>query len=960
MRILLFLLVAFLQVFGIPAFTNSNDYDALKSVADKWGNEPPNWVGKDPCGSNWEGISCTNDRVTSITLASINLSGKLSPDIGKLSELRILDLSYNKDIVGSLPSSIGKLTSLTAIILVGCGFSGPIPPSIGSLQNLVYLSLNSNNFTKEIPPSLGQLSNLDWLDLADNELTGNIPVSRGSRPGLDMLLRTKHFHFGKNQLSGGIPSQLFSSKMQLTHLLLENNQLTGSIPSSLGLVQSLTVVRLDKNDLSGPVPENLNNLTSIQELYLANNKLIGPIPDLTGMYSINYVDLSHNPFDATDVPPWFSSLPSLTSLMMESTNVEGEIPVSLFRLSQLQTVVLKNNKINGTLDIGSSNTTQLQLIDLQNNFIVKFDQQAGYSVGKIILAGNPVCMTGGSTQNYCTIPILQPKYSTPPKKCTPFPCDQEIKVASPTCKCAIPLSGNLIFRAPSFSNLENSSVYESLEQKLTESFKLNRQPVDSVSLSSPTKDPDDYLVLNLHVFPSGQEFFNRTGTSGISFMLSNQTFKPPDEFGPFFYIGEKYPLFIVVLSPNKSLSTSVIIGAAAGGSVLILLLAVAGAYTFHQKRRAAKKSNPFASWDPNSDSGGVPQLKEVKSFSFEEIKKCTNNFSETNGVGSGGYGKVYRGTLPDGQVVAIKRAQLGSMQGRLEFKTEIELLSRVHHKNVVSLVGFCFDKGEQMLVYEYIINGTLTDSLTGKRGIKLDWMRRLKIAVGAARGVQYLHDLANPPIIHRDIKSNNILLDESLNAKVADFGLSKPMDEAAGRSYVITQVKGTVGYLDPEYYMTQQLTEKSDVYSFGVLLFEILTSRTPIVKGKYILREVRVAMDKSKKLYNLEPILDPIVASNMLPGSVERFVDVALRCVQETGANRPTMSEVVKEIESIMEMEGLNLSTEESASTSDSFQGANKGSAHPYQKLTSQTHASNYSSTMTHASNYSPTMLQGR
>nr|XP_016434361.1 PREDICTED: probable leucine-rich repeat receptor-like protein kinase At5g49770 [Nicotiana tabacum] len=151
----------------------------------------------------------------------------------------------------------------------------------------------------------------------------------------------------------------------------------------------------------------------------------------------------------------------------------------------------------------------------------------------------------------------------------------------------------------------------------------------------------------------------------------------------------------------------------------------------------------------------------------------TNNFSETNDIGSGGYGKVYRGTLPNGHLVAVKRALQGSMQGALEFKTEIELLSRVHHKNVVGLVGFCFDQAEQMLVYEYIPSGTLKDGLSGKTGIRLDWMRRLKIALGAARGLQYLHDLVNPPIIHRDIKSNNILLDERLNAKVADFGLSK-------------------------------------------------------------------------------------------------------------------------------------------------------------------------------------------
>ncbi|KAL0335340.1 UNVERIFIED_CONTAM: putative leucine-rich repeat receptor-like protein kinase [Sesamum radiatum] len=732
-RIHLSLLVVFVQVSVIAAWTDPNDFAVIQSLKDTWDNVPPNWSGADPCGNGWSSISCVNNRVVSITLVNVNLTGQLPSDVAKLADLQIL-------------------------ILVGCGFSGQIPPSIGSLQQLVFLSLNSNKF-------IGGY---------------HLPL-----------------------LSGDIPPKLFSSKLTLIHLLLENNQLAGSIPNTLGLVQSLEEL------FKWTVPQNLNNLTSVQELFLANNMLTGPLPNLTGMNSLNYVDLSNNSFDATDIPPWFSSLQSLTSLIMENTQIQGQLPVTLFSLSQLQTVALKNNQINGTLDIGSS----------------------------------PALMF---------------------------------------------------------------------------TFRSHSEPVDSVSLSNPTKNLDDYLSMTLQIFPSGQDYFNHTGISEIGFMLSNQTFKPPAEFGPFFFIGNSYPyLSGGTVGSNKSSNTGIIIGAAAGGTVLVLLLLLAGFYAFRQKKRAetaAKKSDPFASWDPNTNSGGVPQLKGAKCFSFEELKRSTNNFSETNEIGSGGYGKVYRGILSNGQLVAIKRAQQGSMQGGLEFKTEIELLSRVHHKNVVSLVGFCFEHGEQMLVYEYIANGTLKDSLSemsqvqytfsGRSGIRLDWMRRLRIALGAARGVQYLHDLADPPIIHRDIKSNNILLDERLNAKVADFGLSKPLGDSE-RGHVTTQVKGTMGYLDPEYYMTQQLTEKSDVYSFGILL-ELLTSRSPIEKGKYIVREMKQAMDMT--MYNLQAILDPIVASGMSSRSVE-FFDLSLRCVQESGVNRPTMSEVVKEIESIMEWqaESLNL-----------------------------------------------------
>ncbi|KAL2454570.1 Leucine-rich repeat protein kinase family protein [Abeliophyllum distichum] len=930
LRFLFSLLVAFIQFLAIAAWTNEDDFTAIQSLKNTWENVPPSWVGADPCENRWEGIECINSRVVSITLSSINLSGQLSSDIEELAELQTLDLSYNKGLTGSLPPSIGNMKKLSNLILVGCGFSGRIPSSIGSLQDLVFLSLNSNRFIGGIPPSIGLLSKLYWLDLADNRLSGTIPVSKGNTPGLDMLVKTKHFHFGKNQLSGEIPPQLFSSDMTLRHLLLENNSLTGNIPSTLGLVHTLEVVRLDKNSLSGSVPPNLNNLAYVQELFLANNKLTGPFPNLTGMTSLNYVDLSNNSFAVSDVPPWFSTLQSLTSLIMEDTQIQGQLPVSMFSPFQLQTVVLKKNKINGTLNIGSSHSDQLQLIDLRNNLIEAFTQRKDYSV-QIVLADNPICFEGG-TEKYCSIP--QPSntsYSIPLENCTTYPCSSD-QISSPTCKCAYPYTGTIVFRAPSFSNLGNSSIFESLYEKLTLTFQSNNLPVDSVSLSNPTKNLDDYLVLNLRVFPSGQNRFNRTAISGIGFFLSNQTFKPPKEFGPFYFIGESYGYFADLANgSSKSSSSAIIIGAAVGGSILFLLLLIAGVYAFRQKRRAevaSKKNDPFASWDPNTNSGGVPQLKGARFFSFEELKKYTNNFSEVNDVGSGGYGKVYRGTLSNGQLVAIKRAQQGSMQGGLEFKTEIELLSRVHHKNVVSLVGFCFEQGEQMLVYEYIANGTLKDSLSGRSGIRLDWMRRLRIALGAARGLQYLHDLANPPIIHRDIKSTNILLDERLNAKVADFGLSKLMGEPE-KGHVTTQVKGTMGYLDPEYYMTQQLTEKSDVYGFGVLLLELLTARNPIEKGKYIVREVKLAMDKTKEMYNLQQILDPVIASSTAARSLEKFVDLALKCVEESGVNRPPMSEVVKEIESIMELAGLNPNAD-SASTSASYEGENKGSDNPY------------------------------
>nr|POE57755.1 putative leucine-rich repeat receptor-like protein kinase [Quercus suber] len=735
--------------------------------------------------------------------------------------------------------------------LIGCSFSGSIPDTIGNLQQLITLSLNNNSFSGRIPTSIGRLSNLYWLDLAENQLDGPLPVSDGNIPGLDMLVKAKH-------------------------LLLSSNVLTGNIPETLGSVTHLEVIRFDGNSLSGPVPSNLNNLVNVGELYLSNNKLIGPIPDLTGMNKLQYVDMSNNSFDESDFPPWISSLEFLT------------------------TMVLRNNQLNGTLDVGTAYSNQLQLIDLQNNSIESFTTRAkGYNK-KLILVGNPICKN--HVESYCM--VLQSKntstFSTPPNNCQPINCNLG-QDSSPNCKCAYPYKGTLFFRAPSFSDLGNPSYYIDIQGSLMKFAQSHKLPVDSVSISNLFKDSSENLEMSIQVFPYGQDRFNRTGISNIGFVLSNQTFKPPDKFGPFYFKAMPYGPF-------------------------------SGFYAFHQKRRAERASDqlhPFARWDPNNGSGGVPQLKGARCFSFEELKKYTNKFSEENSIGSGGYGKVYLGTLHTGQLIAIKRAQKESMQGGLEFKTEIELLSRVHHKNLVSLVGFCFDQGEQMLVYEYVSNGSLKDNLSGKSGFRLDWMRRLKIALGAARGLAYLHELANPPIIHRDIKSTNILLDEHLNAKVSDFGLSKPMGEGE-KGHVSTQVKGTMGYMDPEYYMTQQLTEKSDVYSFGVLMLELITARMPIERGKYIVRVVQTAIDRTKDLYNLQEILDPTIGLQTSLKGLEKFVDLAMRCVEESGSNRPTMGDVVKEIENIMQMVGLNPNAE-SASTSASYEDVSKGnSSHPY------------------------------
>ncbi|XP_074294396.1 leucine-rich repeat receptor protein kinase HPCA1-like isoform X2 [Silene latifolia] len=856
----------------------------------------------------------------------MGLKGTLSGDIQGLSELQILDLSYNKGMTGALPPAIGKLTKLTSLILIGCSFSGELPDAVGSLTNLIFLSLNSNKFSGSIPNTIGNLSKLYWFDIADNKISGTIPVSNGTTPGLDMLVNTKHFHFGKNQLSGTVPPQLFNENMTLIHLLLDNNQFTGSIPSTLGLVNKLEVVRLDWNMFTGSVPSNISNLTSVTDMLLSNNRLTGPIPDLTGLNLLSYLDMSNNSFEVSDIPSWFSDLPSLTTLVMEKSQMRGEIPAPLFSLPQLETVVMKNNRLSGTLDLGAKHSVQLRRVDLQINNISAYTQRPEDDSLQLILVGNPICVEAVTVPRYCILPDSRPPYSTP-RDCASSACNSN-EIASPTCHCGFPYSGVLEFRAPKFSDLQNSTYFIALEQKLMAVFQSNKVAVESVSLSNMSRDSSNYLDVNLEIFPLGQVRFNRTAIRSIGFILSNQTFKPPPSFGPFIFMADEYPIFaeepglVPVSESTSSLSKAAIIGIVIGICALVLLLLCIGVFCFYRKRRTnipvqPAKSTELASsanWmSPGSTSSSL-QVTGSRLFSFEDVKKITNNFSQANQIGSGAYGKVYRGTLPNGQLVAVKRAEQGSTQGGLEFKTEIELLSRVHHKNLVSLLGFCLDKEELILIYEFVPNGTLKGSLSGVSGIHLDWRRRIKVALGAARGLAYLHELASPPIIHRDIKSNNILLDENLNAKVSDFGLSKSFTDA-GKGHMTTEVKGTMGYLDPEYYMTQRLSEKSDVYSFGVLMLELITGKSPIDRGRYIVREVKNAMNRTEDLYGLHELLDSDIGLGTTLKGFEKYVDVSLMCVEELGDDRPAMGEVVKQLEDILEMAGLNPYSDSASST---------------------------------------------
>ncbi|WOL11965.1 putative LRR receptor-like serine/threonine-protein kinase [Canna indica] len=354
-------------------------------------------------------------------------------------------------------------------------------------------------------------------------------------------------------------------------------------------------------------------------------------------------------------------------------------------------------------------------------------------------------------------------------------------------------------------------------------------------------------------------------------------------------------------SSHPNYRTVIIVAVATGGICFAILLILVALMV--QRRRS--KGDDVTS----RTSREIQRWNVARIFSYKEIKSITNNFKDV--IGTGGFGSVYLGKLSDGKLVAVKvrldRTQLGADS----FMNEVQLLSQVRHQNLVTLEGFCHESKQQILVYEYLAGGSLADNLYGSNSKRatLNWARRLKIAVDAAKGLDYLHNGSNPRIIHRDVKCSNILLDSEVNAKVSDFGLSKQVLQVDA-THVTTAVKGTAGYLDPEYYATQQLTEKSDIYSFGVVLLEMICGREPLSHAGTPDSYNLVLWAKPYLQAGSFDIVDESLRGGFNKESMAKAASTAVRCVERDASRRPTIAEVLAELKEAYSTQLTSLSTQ--------------------------------------------------
>ncbi|KAM3336733.1 hypothetical protein ACQJBY_030637 [Aegilops geniculata] len=792
-----------------------------------------NWNRGDPCVANWTRVICYN--VT-------------AKDDGyfHVQELQLLRLGLS----GTLAPELGQLSRMKIIDFMWNKITGSIPKEVGNITSLELLLVNGNQLSGSLPDEIGLLPNLNRIQIDQNNISGPIPKSFAN------LNKTKHFHMNNNSLSGQIPPEL-SRLPSLVHMLLDNNNLSGYLPPELAQLPKLLIIQLDNNNFSGSsIPPSYGNITTLLKLSLRNCSLEGPAPDVSGIPQLGYLSLDNN-------------------------NLDGSVPSDVWQ----------------NIDFSGNRTL---ILDFHNNGLTNLSNPLTPPANvTILLSGNPVCQSQNQLNiaQYCqSTPEVTAEggsidNSTLCAPCaTDFPLESVLKAPNP-CSCGVPLYVDYRLKSPGFWDFV---PYEAqFQEYLSSGLFLNSYQLEVTTFMW---EEGPRLKMTLKLFPNSTILFNSREVERLRYMFTGWLIADSDIFGPYELINFNPGWYENVLSrpTKKSLSTGAIVGiviaafaAAAVLSSLITLIILRRRSRQFSKKRTAKR---------------IPmKIDGVKDFTFEELSNCTNDFSESALIGQGGYGKVYRGVLADGKVAAIKRAQEGSLQGSREFFTEIELLSRLHHRNLVSLLGYCDEEDEQMLVYEYMPNGTLRDHLSAKARESPSFPMRLRIALGSSRGILYLHTEADPPIFHRDIKASNILLDAKFVAKVADFGLSRlaplPDTEGSAPGHVSTVVKGTPGYLDPEYFLTHKLTDKSDVYSLGVVFLELLTGMQPISHGKNLVREV-VAANQSGMILSVVDL-----RMGAVPGEcVERFAALGLRCCRDETDARPSMAEVVRELETIWQM----------------------------------------------------------
>ncbi|KAM4071026.1 hypothetical protein ACB094_11G030300 [Castanea mollissima] len=821
-----------------------------------------------------------------LTLAFNALSGTLPKELGNLMNLISLSLSTNK-FSGSLPSELGNLVKLEEFNFDSSGVSGELPSTFAKLQNLRIVWASDTNLTGRIPDFIGTWSNLTSLVLEGNSFQGPIPSTFSNLTSLvDLRL---------SGLSNGSSSLAFIKDMKsLSFLRLRNNCISDSIPSNIGEYQHLSFLDLSFNSIRGQIPDLLFNLSLLHYLFLGNNELSGTLP-AQKIPSLHTVDLSYNYLVGSSLPSWVNQLKLQLNLVANNFTLESSnssaFPSGLYCL-QRSFPCHRGSGIYSGFAIkcgGPELTTSTKTLYERENeplgpaayYVTNTNKWAVSNVG-LFTGRNKPAQTSYSDTISTNISIFTNDFGPE------FFQTARLSASSLRYYFLGLQNGNYIvtleFAETAFP--DNDNTWKSLGKRVfdidiqgkhcLQNFDIQKEARGSfkaIQRQFEVQVLENYLEIHFFWTGKGTCCVPFEGTYGPSISAISAINNNP---------------FLVPNAPTEFISSSrsssgnligLIVGISVGvGGILSVFIVF---YIIRKRKRL----------QPNENDELLGIDVRPFTFSYAELKAATEDFNPANKLGEGGFGPVYRGTLNDGRVVAVKQLSAASHQGKNQFVTEIAIISAVQHRNLVKLYGCCVEADKRHLVYEHLENKSLDQALFGERSLNLNWSTRYDICLGVARGLAYLHEESRLRIVHRDVKASNILLDSDLIPKISDFGLAKLYDD--NKSHISTGLAGTIGYLAPEYAMRGHLTEKTDVFAFGIVALEMVSGRRN--SDSSLEAEKTYLLEWAWQLHedNCEVDLVDVKLSEFNEEEVKRVIGVSFLCTQSSPTLRPSMSRVV-------------------------------------------------------------------